>query len=77
MSTIAQTPRWPADPEHCDAIDTLLVMAAAEDRWGQPRRALDLLANVEQIVGTLPPDYERLRLRCRRDTGRAARSLTR
>jgi hypothetical protein len=76
MSTIAQTPRWPADPGHCDAIDTLLVMAEAEDRWGEPCRALDLLASVEQIVGTLPPDYERLRRRCRRDSDRPARSLS-
>ena len=56
---------WPDDREHCDAIDTLLVMAASEDRWGDPRRAIDLLDNVERIVGTLPLPYERLRSRCR------------
>jgi hypothetical protein len=39
-------------------------MAEAEDRWGESRRALDLLDNVEQIVGTLPRPYERLRSRC-------------
>jgi hypothetical protein len=39
-------------------------MAAAEDRWGEQRRALDLLENVEQIVGVLPRPYERLRSRC-------------
>jgi hypothetical protein len=65
VSPTAQTPAWPADPDHRDAIDTLLVMAAAEDRWGEPRRAVDLLDNVEQIVGVLPRSYERLRTRCR------------
>jgi len=58
-------PAWPADPDHREAIDTLLVMAAAEDRWGNSPRALDLLDNVEQIVGTLPQPYERIRSRCR------------
>jgi hypothetical protein len=76
VSTIAREPRWPADPGHRDAIDTLLVMAEAEDRWGNPRRALDLLTNVEQIMGSLPPAYERLRWQCRRDSGRAARSVS-
>jgi len=56
---------WPVDPGHCDAIDTLLEMAESEDRWGEPRRAIDLLDNVERIVGTLPQPYERLRCRCR------------
>jgi hypothetical protein len=56
---------WPTDPGHCEAIDTLLVMAEAEDRWGESRRAIDLLDNVEQIVGTLPQPYERMRGRCR------------
>lgn len=65
MSTTAHPPTWPADPDHRDAIDTLLVMAAAEHRWGESGRALDLLDNAEQIVGTLPSSYERLRLRCR------------
>jgi hypothetical protein len=64
VSTTAHPPTWPADPGHCDAIDTLLVMAAAEHRWGESGRALDLLDNAEQIVGTLPRSYERLRLRC-------------
>jgi hypothetical protein len=40
-------------------------MAEAEGRWGESRRAVDLLDNVEQIVGTLPRPYERLRSRCR------------
>jgi hypothetical protein len=65
VSTTAHPPTWPADPDHRDAIDTLLVMAAAEHRWGESGRALDLLDNAEQIVGTLPSSYERLRLRCR------------
>jgi hypothetical protein len=58
---------WPADPGHREAIDTLLVMAEAEDRWGESGRALDLLDHVERIVGPLPSSYERLRRRCRRD----------
>jgi hypothetical protein len=64
VSTAVETPGWPADEGHREAIDTLLVMAAAEDRWGEPRRALDLLDNVEQIVGKLPHPYERMRRRC-------------
>ena len=39
-------------------------MAAAEDRWGERHRAVDLLDNVEEIVGTLPQPYQRLRWRC-------------
>jgi hypothetical protein len=65
MSTVAPPPAWPSDPDHREAIDTLLDMAEAEDRWGEPVRALDLLENVEQIVGTLPQPYECLRRRCR------------
>jgi hypothetical protein len=63
------TPAWPADPDHREAIDTLLMMAEAEDRWGERGRAADLLDNVERIVGTLPVPYERLRRRCRDATG--------
>jgi hypothetical protein len=48
----------------------LLLMAEAEDRWDEPGRALDLLDNVEQIVGPLPQLYERLRRRCRTAVGR-------
>ena len=62
---VEQPPCWPADPEHREVIDTLLVMAEAEERWGESGRALDLLANVEQIVGGLPVRYERIRSRCR------------
>jgi hypothetical protein len=40
-------------------------MAAAEDRWGEQRCALNLLDNVEQIVGALPTRYESVRSRCR------------
>jgi hypothetical protein len=65
MSTAGNSPLWPVDAGHCEAIDTLLVMAEAEDRWGESRRAVDLLDNVEQIVGTLPQPYERMRWRCR------------
>jgi hypothetical protein len=59
------TPAWPTDPQHRDAIDTLLLMAEAEGRWGERRRAAHLLDNVEQIVGALPGRYERIRSGCR------------
>jgi hypothetical protein len=39
-------------------------MAEAEARWGESRRALELLDNVEQIVGRLPASYQRMRRRC-------------
>jgi hypothetical protein len=62
VTTILTPPAaWPTDPDHRDAIDTLLVMAEAEDRWGEPRRAAHLLDNAEQIVGTLPGRYQRMR----------------
>ncbi len=64
VTGVVQTPSWPADPGHREAIDTLLAMAEAEHRWGDSRRAVDLLDNVEQIVGMLPEDYEVLRRRC-------------
>jgi hypothetical protein len=64
VSTIAHTPRWPADPGHRDAIDTLLTMAESAQRWGEPARAVTLLDNVEQIVGALPKPYEQMRWRC-------------
>jgi hypothetical protein len=62
---VTAPPHWPTDQGHRDAIDTLLLMAEAETRWDEPRRAIDLLDNVEQIVGDLPRSYERLRQRCR------------
>ena len=65
MTTTPTTPAWPTDPEHRDAIDTLLVMAEAEDRWGERRRAARLLDKVEQIVGVLPGRYESMRTTCR------------
>lgn len=55
---------WPADPEHREAIDTLLGMAEAEHRWGDPARALNLLAGAERILGGLPESYGHLRGRC-------------
>jgi hypothetical protein len=61
---MAPPPTWPTDPDHRDAIDTLLLMAAAEARWDEPRRAAELLDNVERIVGILPASYERIRSRC-------------
>jgi hypothetical protein len=71
VTLIAEPPIWPADPEHRDAIDTLLVMAEAEDRWGERARAADLLDSVEQIIGTLPHGFEQMRSRCRRLPDRA------
>jgi hypothetical protein len=65
VTATVHPPAWPRDPGHREAIDTLLVMAEAEGRWGERRRARDLLDSVEQIVGTLPQPYERLRTRCR------------
>ena len=72
MTLIAEPPAWPADPEHREAIDTLLVMAEAEDRWGERAQAVDLLDSVEQIIGALPQAFERMRSRCRRLPDRAA-----
>jgi hypothetical protein len=69
VSVIAQPPAWPSDPGHCEAIDTLLVMAEAEHRWGERRRAVDLLDSVERIIGTLPQAYEQMRSRCRPTRG--------
>ena len=66
MTLIAEPPTWPADPEHREAIDTLLVMAEAEDRWGERARAAVLLDSVEQLIGTLPQAFEQMRSRCRR-----------
>jgi hypothetical protein len=71
VTLIAEPPAWPADPEHCEAIDTLLVMAEAEDRWGERARAVDLLDSVEQIIGALPHGFEQMRSRCRRLPDRA------
>jgi hypothetical protein len=69
VTLVAQPPLWPADPEHCEAIDTLLVMAEAEDRWGERNRAVDLLDSVERIIGTLPRAYEQMRTRCQGPSG--------
>jgi hypothetical protein len=44
-------------------------MAEAEARWDEPRRAVELLDNVERIVGTLPPAYDRMRSLCHDATG--------
>jgi hypothetical protein len=63
MSATVQAPSWPTDPGHRAAIDIVLEMASAEDRWGEHGRALLLLDRVRQIVGALPPSYERIRER--------------
>jgi hypothetical protein len=68
VSAVAPPPAWPADPGHREAINTLLVMAEAEDRWGESRRAAQLLDSVERIVGALPQPYDRIRDRCRYST---------
>jgi hypothetical protein len=70
--TTTRTPpaAWPTDPDHRDAIDTLLVMAEAEDRWGEQRRAAHLLDNAEQIVGRLPRRYQRMRRTYRSNAAR-------
>jgi hypothetical protein len=65
----AETPSWRQDAGHDDVIEMLLAMAEAEHRWGDSPRALQLLDNVERIVGTLPDEAKRLRSRCRRDAG--------
>ncbi len=65
MSAVTPPPHWPTDPDHREAIQALLLMAEAEDRWGEPRRAGRLLDNVEEIIGELPQAYARMRTRCR------------
>jgi hypothetical protein len=62
-------PAWPADPGHREAIETLLLMAGSEYRWGNAQRAVDLLDNVEQIMGRLPEPYALIRSRCRGHDG--------
>jgi hypothetical protein len=63
---VTPQPHWPSDPDHREAVETLLAMAVSEDRWGAPRRARDLLDSVEEIIGELPQPYARIRSRCRR-----------
>ncbi len=63
MSALTPQPQWPTDPEHREAVETLLLMAAAEHRGGESRRATCLLENVEQIIGELPEPYARMRTR--------------
>lgn len=64
MSALTPQPDWPSDPDHREAVEILLLMAAAEHRWGAPRRARSLLDNVAEIIGELPDGYARLRARC-------------
>lgn len=65
VSAGLKRPAWPVDPDHREAIDTVLGMAEAEDRWGDSHRASVLLDSVERIVGTLPRPYEAIRGRRR------------
>lgn len=58
-------PRHLPEHEHWELIETVLAMAAAEERWGQHNRALTLLNRVAEITGSLPAEFERLRARCR------------
>ncbi len=71
VSPVTWSASWPRDPGHRDAIDTLLLMAVAEERWGESRRAVRLLDHVEGLVGVLPRPYERIRRRCLGDIRRA------
>jgi hypothetical protein len=66
VSVLTPQPQWPSDPDHREAVETLLAMAASEDRWGQPRRARNLFDRVEEIIGELPQPYARIRSRGRR-----------
>ena len=52
---------WPSDPDHREAVETLLLMAEGEHRSGQARQATRLLHGAERIVGRLPERYARLR----------------
>ncbi len=70
MGGTSLTTRWPTDPDHREAIDAVLEMAAAEDRWGESARAAALLDSVERIIGALPHPYEHIRRRCRERAGR-------
>lgn len=64
MSSLAPEPQWPSDPDHREAIETLLLMAAAEHRWGESRRARRLLDGAAETLGGLPAPYARIRARC-------------
>ena len=45
------------------ALEILLLMADADARWSEYDRALDLLDEVEHLVGRLPAEYEMKRNR--------------
>jgi hypothetical protein len=60
-----QPPGWPADPGHRDALETVLAMAAAEQRWGENHQALRLLDSVERSLGDLPQRYRSVQTRAR------------
>jgi len=66
VSALTPKPNWPSDPDHREAIETLLAMAASENRWGEPRRARYMLDSVAQIIGELPQPYAKIRSRGRR-----------
>lgn len=72
MTTGGGPTSWQEDAGHGELIEMLLAMAESEHRWGHSSWALDLLAHVESIVGTLPESHQRLRARCRRDARPAA-----
>ena len=58
MSATVHTPTWPADPEHREAIDTLLLMAAAEDRGILENARDHRKGDVEYTIRTMgPPEW--------------------
>lgn len=54
-----------ADPGHREAIDTLLSIVGAENRYGEGRLRPERLDSVEQIMGALPQPSEQMPGRCR------------
>ena len=45
------------DVERAAALDVLLLLADTRAGWAEYERALDLLEDVENAVGVLPPEY--------------------
>jgi hypothetical protein len=49
-------------PDHAAALDILLLLADAGARWKEYDHALDLLEEVEAVIGGLSPEYELKRI---------------
>ncbi len=49
---------WPADDEHCDAIETILCMVDAEERWGEHDRALALVRELDSLGEHCQPEHD-------------------